>query len=113
MMAKERVEREERAQQQRIADEKRREEAARRQLILNRVRKFTELAVAWRDHQVARDFLNALKSNVEPDVKLSGNGIDDWIGWMEEALAETNPMVRGAEYVLGQVAEVQTWTYRD
>ena len=72
------------------------------------------MANAWRDRKVAREFLAALKQTMpEPDIKLSGAGVEDWIDWMESALNETDPMTSGVEWVLGSVASVQTWTYRD
>jgi len=77
------------------------------------VRKFAELAHAWRDRQVAREFLNALKGTIEPGVRLASSSVDDWVASMEQALAETDPMARGAEFVFGQVADVHGWTYRD
>lgn len=113
VMAKHTVEREERARQERIAEQKRREEEDRRQLMRNRVRRFTEFAHAWKDRQVAREFLHALKATIEPDAKLSGHGIDDWLGWIEGALAETDQLTRGVEFVLGSVAQVNAWTYRE
>lgn len=114
VMVKQRVEREEQARQYRIAEQKRHDEEQQRLLVRNRVRRFAEFAQAWRDRQVARDFLKALKATmVEPDVRLAGGGVEDWVAWMEAALDETDPITRGAEFVFGQVAEVHSWTYRD
>jgi hypothetical protein len=111
LMVSDRIEQEEKDREAQAAERKRHEEEQKRQLTLSRVRRFTELAHAWRDRQVAREFLNALRATIGPGVRLTSENVEDWAALMERSLDETDPLARGAEFVFGKVAEAHGWSY--
>jgi hypothetical protein len=94
-----------------VAEMKRYEEEQRRKLNENRLRRFMEIAQRHHQLEIAASFLAALKVSSGVDVRWAGNGVDDWIAWMEERIAEASSLNIGK--IFGAVAEVTTWSYRD
>jgi hypothetical protein len=114
LLVEQRRQREEAEHQRRIAEQKRYEEEQRRKRDNNRWRRFMDIAHQWRDAEIARGFLDALKkTRADLDREVDGRSVRDWITWAEERLRSADPLNNGAEAILNSVASVTEWTYRD
>lgn len=114
LLVQRRQEQEELGRQRRNEEQKRREEEDRRKLARNRVRKFVEFAEEWKNVQVAREFLAAIRSqDVDTEAKVGTTNLSNWLSFMEKTLNEFDPLSQGPVHVFAQVAQVQSWSYRD
>jgi|ERR1700730_1315893 hypothetical protein len=114
LLVEQRRQREEAERQRQIAERKRYEEQQRRKLDDNRWRRFIELAQQRRNAEIARAFLEALKTtNFDPQREVAGNSIADWIAWVGGRLSDADPINYGADAIFEAIAKVTTWTYGD
>lgn len=98
--------------QHRIAEQKRYEEKQHRKREDNRWRRFVDIARGWREADLARGFLAALKnSEIESDQQIDGRSIEDWLNWAEERLQSADPMNHGAGAIFKSIASVNEWNY--
>ena len=44
---------------------------------------------------------------------IKDRSLADWLSWAREHLAQSNPLRMGAERIFTDIAQVQSWTYRD
>lgn len=80
----------------------------------NRWRRFLEMAGAWKQSALARDFAASLKAGRNrPDVPIGDRDLGEWIEWAEQRAAAMDPTVRSAEGVFAELTQVRSWTYRD
>ncbi|MBB4041631.1 hypothetical protein GGR34_003309 [Microvirga flocculans] len=114
LLVERRRQREEEERQRRIAEQKRYEEQQRKKQDDNRWRRFNGLAVQWREAEVARNFLNALKeTDKDLGKEVGGLRLRDWITWAEQRLEQADPLNHGVEAIFEAIASVNDWTYRD
>jgi hypothetical protein len=114
MLAMAREKREEAERQRQVEERKRYEEEQRRKLDRNRFRRFLEFAQQWREAQLARDFIAALRARPLPDdQEIAGNSLSDWLAWLERYADRHDPSRRDVARVLEVVAAVHSWTYHD
>lgn len=114
LLVQRRLAREENERQRQIAERRRHEEQQRRKREKNRLRRFTELAHDWRDIAVAREFLDALKSDQSASTEeIDGRSREEWIAWAAEQLAAADPLSDGVEGVFRDVSAIKEWSYRD
>jgi len=105
---------EEDEKRRRLEETKRYEQEQRRKLERNRLRRFTDFAKQWRDVQLARDFLSALKAGVADQAAQVGDKtVSDWLASLDESLAGADPLAAGVEAIIEDVNAVMSWTYRD
>ncbi|WP_343517771.1 hypothetical protein [Sphingomonas sp.] len=109
-----RREREEDRRRSGLAAQERRERENARKLDAARFRRLLELASAWREAELARAFLAALRERLPPDT-LPVAGIDaaDWLAWAERKVEEHDRLNGGAGSVFESIAGVTLWTYPD
>lgn len=71
-----------------------------------------ELAAAWREAELARAFLAALRERLPEDSPPAG-GIEaaDWLAWAQRKIEEYDRLGSGALAILESLAEVTPWTY--
>lgn len=101
---------------ERYAAEQRRREEERRlqQENRNRVRRLVEISGAWRDFEIAREFLNELEQwDYNPDELVGDRSIQEWLAWAREQIEIQNPIGFGVRAVLADISRVTSWTYRD
>ena len=85
-----------------------------RKLDHNRLRRFTEFAVRWRDLEVSRQFLDALRQQgVDSEALVGGLPLADWLAWAEDKIANADPLAWGAGAIFESVAATHQWTYHD
>jgi hypothetical protein len=114
MLAAAREKREEAERLRQIEERKRYEEEQRRKLEHNRFRRFLEFAQQWRDTQLARDFIAALRVRPLPDDReIAGNSLSDWLAWLERYADRHDPSRRDVARIFEAVAAVHSWTYHD
>jgi hypothetical protein len=95
-----------------IEASRRYEAEQKRRLEQNRVTRFVEHARKWNDIAIARRFLQELKQVVtSPQTRPGGMPLEEWLNWMERALAEHDPVKQGAASIFTDVENVQSWTY--
>ena len=104
-----------------MAEEQRqREEQARREKEVgqrgkqdwNRWRRFSEIANAWDEVGTARRFLRTLRKHDLPEDELvEGRTLTEWLDWAERKLIDADPLERGLAAILGDVANIRSWTY--
>ena len=96
-------------------DELRRyEEEKRRKTDQNQWRRFVEIAAHWRELEVARQFLSALETKSSADdFAVKDRSLADWLVWAREHVAASDPLLMGAERIFTDIAQVDSWTYRD
>ncbi len=107
-----RREREEDRRRSELAARERAERENARQLDAARFRRLLELAAAWREAELARAFLAALRERLPEDSPPAG-GIEaaDWLAWAERKIEEHDCLGCGALAILESLAEVTPWTY--
>lgn len=101
---------------QRLAIEQRRREDERLQEKRNRnqIRRLVELSSAWREFEIAREFLQALEqSEYNPAEIVGDKSIRDWIDWARQEINQQDTLQRGAKAVFSDMAQITNWTYRD
>ncbi|MFN5085848.1 MAG: hypothetical protein ACK5EX_10230, partial [Novosphingobium sp.] len=97
------------------AEQRRREEERRLQKENgNRVRRLVEISRAWRDFEIAREFLAALEQgDHDPDDLVGDRPIHEWLSWAREQVDRQNPLGFGVRAVLADISQVTSWTYHD
>lgn len=114
MMAAAREEAEER-QRLRETEERRRQILAQElKLDRDRFRCFLEQAGRWRDAELARDFLMALRAAIpESSSEIGGRPAAEWLEWAQRHVQAHDPLTQGSSAVFRSIAEVTERTYRD
>ena len=114
LMTKERERREEAERQRQIAEQRRQEEARQQKLNRDRYRRFLEHAGRWREAELARQFLAALRGALPEDAaEVAGNPVADWLAWIETSADLYDPLTGDPRDIFKSVAEVTSWTFRD
>jgi hypothetical protein len=114
LLQKRRLEREDEARRYQLAEQRRREAEQERRREDGRWRRFLEFASDWRDAELARNFLAALKAQpFEAEERIAGRSLTEWLAWAEAQASERDPLGEGPEPVFESIAEVNSWTYRD
>lgn len=114
MMAAAREEAEER-QRLRETEERRRQILARElKLDRDRFRCFLEQAGRWRDAELARDFLMALRAAIpESSSEIGGRPAAEWLEWAQRHVQAHDPLTQGSSAVFRSIAEVTERTCRE
>ena len=95
-------------------EERRQEREQKRRRDHNTLRRFMEFAEQWRDIELAQEFLGALRAApIDPERKVGKRTMPQWLDWLGERLREAHPIEQGAAAILGDIVEVDTWTYHD
>lgn len=107
---------------QRDEEKRRRELEARRRSKLEaerkldraRFRRLLEHVGHWREAELARAFLSALREAMPGDASpVAGIEITEWLAWAERKVEEYERLASDPRSVLESLAEVTSWTYRD
>ena len=114
MMAAAREEAEER-QRLRETEERRRQILAQElKLDRDRFRCFLEQAGRWRDAELARDFLMALRAAIpDSSLEIGGRPAGKWLEWAQAHVQAHDPLTQDSSAVFRSIAEVTERTYRD
>ena len=114
MMAAAREEAEER-QRLRETEERRRQILAQElKLDRDRFRCFLEQAGRWREAELARDFLMALRTAIpDSSLEIGGRPAAEWLEWAQAHVQAHDPLTQGSCAVFRSIAEVTERTYRD
>jgi hypothetical protein len=114
LLAEQRRSREEQARLHAIAEQRREQERQKRKQDQNRWRRLVQIAGGWREVEAARDFIAAMRALPVPEGQLiEGQPIEEWLVWAEQHLESANPLSHGVEGIFKDIAQVQSWTYRD
>lgn len=109
-----RRQREEERRRHELEARRRSELEAERKLDQARFRRLLEHVAQWREAEVARAFLAALRTAMPADAAaVAGVEIDDWFAWAERKVEEHDRLTSDPRSVLESIAEVTNWTYRD
>jgi hypothetical protein len=113
LMAAARICREE-AERLRKAEEQRQYQLKQQQkLERNRFRRFVEHADHWREAQLARAFVAAIRATIkDPDAVIDGRPAHEWLAWADGFAAQLDPLSSPSR-IFQSVAQVHNWTYRD
>lgn len=114
MMAAAREQAEER-QRLRETEERRRQMLAQElKLDRDRFRCFLERAGRWREAELARDFLMALRAAIpDSSLEIGGRPAAEWLEWAQRHVQAHDPLTQGSSAVFRSIAEVTERTYRD
>jgi hypothetical protein len=111
-MARERAEERERLRQ--IEERRRYELQQQRKLEENRFRRLLEHAGKWREAELARDFLGALRAAIPDSTSLiDGKPAGEWLEWAEARASLHDPLQSDPLGIFETIAKVTNWTYRD
>lgn len=78
-----------------------------------RFRRLLEHANRWRDAELARGFVSALRATLpDADALIDGKPVSEWLEWAERHAALRDPLANPQE-VFESIGEVKSWTYRD
>lgn len=114
LLAEQRRAQEERARLHAIAEQRREQERQKRKQDQNRWRRLVQIAGGWREVEVARDFIAAMRQLPVAEGRLvDGQPLEQWLLWAEKHLESANPLSHGVEGIFKDIAQVQSWTYRD
>jgi hypothetical protein len=114
LLEKRRLEREEESRRYQLAEQRRREAEQEHRREDGRWCRFLEFAGDWRDAELARSFLTALKAQpFDGKALIAGRSLTDWLTWAEAQASERDPLGDGPEPVFESIAEVHARTYRD
>lgn len=114
LLAEQRRVREEQARLHAIAEQRREQERQKRKQDQNRWRRLVQIAGGWREVEVARHFIAAMRALPVPEGQLvDGQSIEDWLVWAEQHLESANPLSHGVDGIFKDIAQIQSWTYRD
>jgi hypothetical protein len=109
-----RGEREEAERRRREEEMRRYEEEQRRKTDANQWRRFVDIAEHWRKREVARQFLDALETrSAGGDFTVKDRSLANWLAWARGHVAASDPLQMGAERIFTDIAQVNSWTYRD
>jgi hypothetical protein len=112
---KERRRQHEEAERRRHEEEQRRyEERERRKKDENQWRRFVDIAKHWREVDIARQFLAVLAEKCAgQELSIAERPLSDWLDWASEKVAASDPLLMGAERIFTDIAQINSWTYRD
>lgn len=97
----------------RIEEQRRSELQQQRKLEQGRFRRLLEHAGRWREAELIRTFVSALREAVpDPDATVDGRPLGEWLEWAERRAALQDPLAN-PQGVFASIAEVKNWTYRD
>lgn len=110
------AERERRAEEERIRrieEQRRYELQQQRKLEQGRFRRLLEHAGRWREAELAKVFVSALREAIrDPDAIIDGQPLSEWLERAERRAALQDPLAN-PQGVFASIAEVNSWTYRD
>ena len=114
MMAAAREHAEER-ERLREAEERKRQMLTRElKLDRDRFRCFLEQAGRWREAELARDFLMALRAAMpDSSLEVGGRTAAEWLEWAQAHVQAHDPLTQNSSAVFQLIAEVTERTYRD
>lgn len=114
LLAEQRRVREEQARLHAIAEQHREQERQKRKQDQNRWRRLVQIAGGWREVEVARDFIAAMRALPVPEgMMIDDQPIEEWLIWAEQHLESANPLSHGVDGIFKDIAQIQSWTYRD
>jgi hypothetical protein len=114
LMVAEREQREKAEERRRIETQRRYELEQQRKLEENRFRRLLEHAGRWRDAELARSFVAALRAAIpNPTDIVDGKPASEWLDWAEERVAQHDPLASDPLDVFESISDVTNWTYRD
>lgn len=114
LMSAERVRREEQEERLRLEEQRRQDEEQQRKLECDRFRRFLEHAARWKEAQLAREFLVALRAAELPDdVAVGEKDADAWIAWVQDRIGRHCPIGDDPFAIFESVAAVTSYNYRD
>lgn len=83
-------------------------------LDVARFRRLLELAADWREAEIARAFVAALREKLTSnDADISGTDTAEWLDWAERKIERHDRLASDPASILQAIAEVTLWTYRD
>jgi len=104
---------EEREARRREEEARHREAERQRKIADNRLRRFGQLADQWANIGRIRAFLAEVKTLPhDPDSRIDGRSLTDWITWLEARIEAGDPMRAGSTAIFGDLAAVTEW-WRD
>lgn len=113
LLEAERLAEEEREARRREEEARRREAERQREIADNRLRRFGQLADQWDNIGRMRAFLAEVKTLPhDPDTRIGGRSLADWIAWLEARIEAGDPMHAGTAAIFGDLAAVTEW-WRD
>ena len=113
-LAELRRQREEERRRHELEARRRSELEAERKLDQARFRRLLEHVGQWREAELARAFLAALRVAMPADAPaVAGIETDEWLAWAERKVEEHDRLTSDPGSVLESIAEVTSWTYRD
>jgi hypothetical protein len=96
-----------RAEEQRRAEEERQ----RRREDHNRWRRFLDIAGAWKEAALAREFIAALRAgDLGANELIEGRSVSEWLDWADAKASGSDPAGQGIELTFEDVARVHAWT---
>lgn len=111
------TEREKRADAERLREmeERRRQELQQqRKRERDRFRRLLEHAGRWRDAELARAFVAALRdATADATALVDGRPATEWLAWAETYADRHDPLRSDPLGIFASIAEVTSWTYRD
>jgi hypothetical protein len=114
LMVAEREKREEAERLRQIEERRRYELQQQRKLERNRFRRLLEHAGLWREAELARSFVVALRDSIaDTGVVIDGKPTAEWLEWAEAQTSLHDPLASDPLDVFRSIAEVTTWTYRE
>ncbi len=109
-----RQEREAEKQRHELAARRRSELEAERKLDHARFRRLLEHVGQWREAELARAFLAALRDAMPADAPaVAGIETAEWLAWAERKVEEHDRLAGDPRAVFESIAQVTRWTYRD
>lgn len=107
-LTKKRIEEQHRRQ---AAELKAYDEQQKRKREENRWRCFTMIAKQWRDVNLAREFVAAIRSDPKAfDGEIDGRTLENWLAWAETRISQSDPLLIGSNAVFNTVAKVNEWS---
>jgi hypothetical protein len=114
LLVEQRRQREEAERQRQAAEYLRYQRQQQRKRDDNRWRCFVGQARSWREAEIARNFLAALKrDDIDLDQEIEGRSLRDWLSWAEDRLNTADAINGGATKIFEAVASITEWTSRD
>ncbi|GLV23845.1 hypothetical protein TomTYG45_02870 [Sphingobium sp. TomTYG45] len=114
LMVAEREQREQAEERRRIEAQRRYELEQQRKLEENRFRCLLDHAGRWRDAELARGFVAALRAAIpDPTVIIDDKPASEWLDWAEARANKHDPLTSDPLDVFDTIADVTNWTYRD
>lgn len=114
MMAAAREQAEERQRLRETEERKRQMLAQQLKLDRDRFRCFLEQAGRWREAELARDFLMALRAAIpDSSLEIDGRPAAEWLEWAQRHVQAHDPLAQDSSAVFRSIAEVTERTYRE